>query len=90
MLDSLSIKTAMFSIRKTDPDAVECLPPIIPRVFSEMVHEVNSQLLQGLLKHPCELVETLRSGVRAVSISNQKFWSYSIDWEDYDNTYRIL
>ena len=86
MLDSLSLRTAMFSIRKTVPDAVECLPAIIPRVFSELVHEVRQPIIAGgLLKHPYELITTLRSGVKAVSISNQKFWNYSLKREDFDD-----
>lgn len=91
MLDSLSVKTAMFSIRKTGPDAVECLPGIIPRVFSELAHEVRQPIIAGgLLKHESEVISTLRSGVKAVSVSNQRLWNYLINWEDSDYKDRIL
>ncbi len=87
MLDSLSLRTAMFSIRKTEPDAVECLPAIIPRVFSELVHEVRQPIIAGgLIKHYSELIKTLRSGVKAVSISSQQFWNYSLKKEDFDES----
>lgn len=91
MLDSLSVKTAMFSIRKTEPDAVECLPGIIPRVFSELVHEVRQPIIAGgLLKHESEVISTLHSGVKAVSVSNQKLWDYSINLKDPGYISRIL
>lgn len=75
MLDSLSYRTAAEAVRSTGPDAVECLPGIIPRVISEFAREVSVPVVAGgMVKTAEEVRAALAAGAVAVSVSEQRLW----------------
>lgn len=90
ILDSLSIQTGVANVKATLPDAVECLPGILPRVFAELVPVVGIPIIAGgLLKQPAELRAVLRAGVRAVSVSHKRFWHFFRTQEEFVQFCRI-
>ncbi|HHV57337.1 MAG TPA: glycerol-3-phosphate responsive antiterminator [Firmicutes bacterium] len=90
ILDSLSIQTGIANVEATAPDAVECLPGILPRVFAELTQEVSVPVIAGgLLKYPAELREVLQAGVQAVSVSHKRFWHFYRSQEEFRQFCRI-
>ena len=90
ILDSLSIETGIANVRATLPDAVECLPGILPRVFGELVKELPLPIIAGgLIKYPEEIREVLQAGVKAVSVSNKKLWNFFRTEEEFWEFCRI-
>lgn len=90
VLDSLSVQTGVASVKDTRPDAVECLPGILPRVFAELAQELKQPIITGgLLRHPEEMRAVFNSGVRAVSVSNKTFWNLFQNREEFLKFCRI-
>ncbi|MCR4426705.1 MAG: glycerol-3-phosphate responsive antiterminator [Firmicutes bacterium] len=75
MLDSQSFQTAVATVRGTGPDAVECLPGIIPRVIGELARAMPVPIVAGgLVKTVDEIQNALRAGAAGVSVSNADLW----------------
>ncbi|NLG85903.1 MAG: glycerol-3-phosphate responsive antiterminator [Firmicutes bacterium] len=90
ILDSLSVKTGVASVQSTQPDAVECLPGILPRVFGELVQELDRPIIAGgLLQYPEEMRAVFNSGVKAVSVSKKTFWNLFHTKEEFLRFCRI-
>lgn len=75
VLDSLSLKTGISNVKSTGPDAVECLPGILPTVIARFVKEVNLPVIAGgLIRSREEIRASLSVGAVAVSLSAQELW----------------
>ncbi|CAH2211935.1 glycerol-3-phosphate responsive antiterminator [Tepidibacter aestuarii] len=75
ILDSMSLDSALESIKKVRPQAVEIMPGIMPKV----IKKVNSQLKipvisGGLVETKEEVIEILKSGASSISTTNQSIW----------------
>ena len=90
VLDSLSVNTGVASVLKTGPDAVECLPGILPRVFMEISQQIHRPIISGgLLQDPEEMRAVFNSGVKAVSVSKKTFWNFFHTKEEFLQFCRI-
>ncbi|MGI6128738.1 MAG: glycerol-3-phosphate responsive antiterminator [bacterium] len=90
ILDSLSIKTGVASVQATQPDAVECLPGILPCVFGDLTKQLELPIIAGgLLEYPDEMQAVLNAGVKAVSVSKKSFWNLFQNKEEFFKSYRI-
>lgn len=75
ILDSLSIGNIRTVIDAGDPDYVEILPGIIPRVIEEICREISIPVITGgLIKEKEEVLAALKAGAAAVSSSCVDVW----------------
>lgn len=76
LIDSHAMNKAVENCLKAEPDAVEAMPGIMPRVISEFVDRIPFQVVAGgLFKHSEEINEALKAGATAVSGSNPLLFS---------------
>lgn len=75
ILDSQAKDTAEKSIRQVDPDAVEILPGVIPKIIKKIHKEVNYPVIAGgLIEDMEEVRAALKEGALAVSVSKEELW----------------
>ena len=69
---------------------MECLPGILPRVFGELVQELDRPIIAGgLLQYPEEMRAVFNSGVKAISVSKKTFWNLFRTKEEFFQFCRI-
>ncbi|MCG0275408.1 MAG: glycerol-3-phosphate responsive antiterminator [Thermosediminibacteraceae bacterium] len=74
-LDSLAVDTAVRTIRQVEPDAVEVLPGVIPKIIKRMHENIHHPLIAGgLIEDIQEVKEALKAGAWAVSVSKIDLW----------------
>ncbi|MDD3074704.1 MAG: glycerol-3-phosphate responsive antiterminator [Eubacteriales bacterium] len=75
MLDSLSVETAIKSVKSTRPDAIELLPGIIPRVVTRVCHETRIPVIAGgLIESKEDIIATLKAGAVGISTTKEELW----------------
>lgn len=75
ILDSLSVDTAVKTIKQVDPDAVELLPAVIPKIIRRVHNKVNYPLIAGgLIEEDDEVLAALSAGALAVSVTKEEIW----------------
>ncbi len=75
MLDSLSVETAIKSVKSTRPDAIELLPGIIPRVVARVCHETRIPVIAGgLIESKEDIIATLKAGAVGISTTKEELW----------------
>ena len=63
MLDSLSLKTGIKSIRENNPDALEVLPGIASKIIGVLKRETKIPIIAGgLIKEKRDIMESLSAG----------------------------
>ncbi|MDK2879371.1 MAG: glycerol uptake operon antiterminator [Thermoanaerobacteraceae bacterium] len=84
ILDSLAKDTAEKSINQVDPDAVEILPGVIPKIINKIHSEVHYPVIAGgLIETLDEVKAALKEGALAVSVSKEGLWD-EIPYEDLE------
>ena len=75
ILDSMSLKSALDSIKKVRPQAIEIMPGVIPKVIKRISKELDIPIIAGgLVEKKEEVFEILKNGAMAVSTSDTKIW----------------
>jgi glycerol uptake operon antiterminator len=75
-MDSLALHTGIKAIGQANPDAVELLPGIIPRVVAYMVSQVKKPIITGgMILTKEDVVEALKKEAVAVSTSCKELWN---------------
>ncbi|MCR2044575.1 glycerol-3-phosphate responsive antiterminator [Anaerosalibacter massiliensis] len=75
VLDSLSLDTGIRNIKNTEPNAVEILPGIMPKIVKKVVLETRRPIITGgLIKDKEDVIGSLNSGAVAISTSDEKVW----------------
>lgn len=75
MLDSLSVETAIKSVRSTRPKAIELLPGIIPRVVARVGKETQLPVIAGgLIESKEDVIATLKAGAVGISTTREELW----------------
>jgi glycerol uptake operon antiterminator len=75
LLDSLAVDTAVKTMKQVDPDAVELLPAVIPKIIRRVHNKVNYPLIAGgLIEEVDEVDAALREGALAVSVTKEEIW----------------
>ena len=75
MVDSHSVVTAADSIRAAQPDLVELMPGIIPKVVQHFGAECAVPVIAGgLIDDKSEVIAALRAGAAAVSTGARALW----------------
>ena len=76
ILDSLSVQSAVRSAAALQPDAIEILPGIMPRIVRTLCREVQVPLIAGgLISSKEDVIQALSAGALGVSTTNPAVWS---------------
>ncbi|RAV17902.1 glycerol-3-phosphate responsive antiterminator [Paenibacillus contaminans] len=74
-IDSAAVDTAIRMIKTCNPDEVELMPGLMPRIIQEMKEKIKQPLIVGgLIRHDEEIKQALASGADYVSIGDVRFW----------------
>lgn len=75
-IDSSALETAEKMITASNPDEVELMPALMPRVIREMKARVTRPLIVGgLIRYREEIESALENGADYVSAGDTKFWN---------------
>ena len=75
VLDSLAIDTAAKAIKNVNPDAIEILPAVIPKIIRRICQRVSHPVIAGgLIEEKSEVESALREGAKAISVSKENIW----------------
>ncbi|MBU9711907.1 glycerol-3-phosphate responsive antiterminator [Evansella tamaricis] len=75
LIDSNALKSGIRSIKNSNPDAVEAMPGLMPRVIEELCSQIDQPVVAGgLVKDATEVKRALSAGAIAVSLSNLNYW----------------
>ena len=75
IIDSLSIDTAIKASQMINPDAIEIMPGIMPKITKTMSDELDVPVIVGgLISEKEEIVKALASGALGVSTSSKELW----------------
>ena len=78
LLDSQSVTTGMQQVLSTRPDAIECLPGVLPEVTRKVVRGLPFPVIAGGLITTREDMDRMRqAGVRGISTSTRVLWPRS-------------
>jgi Glycerol-3-phosphate responsive antiterminator. len=76
IIDSNAMKKSVQLIQKTDPDMVEVLPGLIPKVISRLKELTGKGIVAGgLIESEDEVIRALQAGADAVTTSNSSLWN---------------
>lgn len=74
-IDSAALDTAIRMIKTCNPDEVELMPGLMPRIIQEMKEKIKQPLIVGgLIRQDEEIEQALASGADYVSIGDVRFW----------------
>ncbi|MDR3231968.1 MAG: glycerol-3-phosphate responsive antiterminator [Synergistaceae bacterium] len=77
LIDNLSYKTGIQSIRQVKPDAVEIMPGIMPSVTEKMCRAISIPVITGgLVNERQDIRNSLKAGAVGVSTSSPKMWEF--------------
>ena len=75
IIDSLSIDTAIKASQMIEPDAIEILPGIMPRIIKQLSGTLDVPItVGGLISEEDEVNNALNNGALGVSSSSKKIW----------------
>lgn len=76
MLDSLALDNVEKQIGNCDPDMVEILPGLMPRIIEDICDMVSVPLIAGgLIAEKGDVVAALRAGATCVSTTKESLWA---------------
>ncbi|OAS18426.1 glycerol-3-phosphate responsive antiterminator [Paenibacillus oryzisoli] len=76
IIDTAALQTAVRMINSTQPDEVELMPGLMPRVIKELKSTIKQPLIVGgLIRYENEIAEALASGADYISIGDPSMWS---------------
>ncbi|TVY01860.1 glycerol-3-phosphate responsive antiterminator [Paenibacillus cremeus] len=75
-IDTAAVETAIRVVRASQPDEVELMPGLMPRVIQEVKSRIDQPLIVGgLIRGFDEVEQALQHGADFVSVGSEKFWS---------------
>ena len=77
IIDSLSIDTAIKASQMIEPDAIEIMPGIMPRITKQLSSTLDVPVIVGgLINEEGEIVNALSNGALGVSTSCKNLWRF--------------
>jgi glycerol uptake operon antiterminator len=74
-IDTAALQTAVRMINSMNPDEVELMPGLMPRIIKELKETIEQPLIVGgLIRYEQEIVEALENGADYVSCGDPNFW----------------
>ncbi|WP_213951400.1 glycerol-3-phosphate responsive antiterminator [Tepidanaerobacter syntrophicus] len=78
VLDSLALDTAEKTVKSVNPDAVEILPAVIPKVIGRICRTVRHPVIAGgLIENTAEVEAAIKEGAWSVSATKEDIWNYT-------------
>ena len=75
IIDSLSIQTTVKASALINPDMVEILPGIMPRITKQLAQKLSVPIIAGgLVSEPEDVQKALEAGAHGVSSSCRELW----------------
>lgn len=75
MLDSSAYEMSINSVQTLNPDAIEIMPGIVPKIIKRVKLEINIPIIAGgLIDNKQEIIECLKSGASCISTTKQELW----------------
>ncbi len=79
IIDSLSIDTTVKASASIDPDAVEIMPGIMPRITQKLSTQLDVPVIVGgLISEKDDVINAIKSGAKGVSTSDSDLWGGQI------------
>ena len=76
IFDSMSLNPTSKTAESANPDMVEILPGIMPRIIRQLSSTIKAPLLcGGLIQDKADVVEALNAGATAVSTTREDVWT---------------
>ncbi|MDM5225208.1 glycerol-3-phosphate responsive antiterminator [Cytobacillus sp. NJ13] len=76
MLDTQAYENGIRNVSNVQPDAIEIMPGLMPRVIREFYEKIDCPIITaGLIKHPNEIKEVLEAGAHGVAIGEPELWN---------------
>lgn len=77
ILDSNALKRNIALVNRAQPDYVEVLPGLIPKVIKEIKQKTGKNVFAGgLIETVAEVEQALEVGASAVTTSDKELWKY--------------
>ncbi len=77
LLDSLNFDTGVKSVHNCNPDAVEILPNVMPRIIKHFIELTRKPIISGgLITTKEDVIKSLGAGAIGISTSKQAIWKY--------------
>lgn len=77
MIDSQAFDSGLKSISSVNPDAVEIMPGLMPRVAAQVKSHLDTPVITaGLIKLPQEVEMMVHSGCHGVAVSEKELWDF--------------
>lgn len=85
-IDTAAVHTAIRMIASTQPDEVELMPGLMPRVIRELKNTIKQPLIVGgLIRYEEEIIEALESGADFISSGDPSMWRQRPSWRNLQN-----
>jgi glycerol uptake operon antiterminator len=79
LIDQGAVNKGIEMIRSCQPNAVEILPGLMPRVIHDITEMTDLPLIAGgLIKKREEIMQALEAGALAISVGNPALWNLGI------------
>ncbi|WP_227765220.1 glycerol-3-phosphate responsive antiterminator [Zhaonella formicivorans] len=76
LVDSTAVETGIHAVLENQPDAVEVMPGILPKVVAKIKDRITQPVIAGgLIEDKEEIEQVLAAGAQAVSVGNPKLWA---------------
>jgi glycerol uptake operon antiterminator len=77
IIDSNAMERSILLIEKTNPDYIEVLPGLVPKVIRQLREKTGKAIFAGgLIESPEEVEEALSAGAVAITTSNVELWRH--------------
>ena len=75
LIDQQSLDKSYRLLERSQPDYIEVLPGLIPRMITEVKEKTNIPIITGgLITDPEDIYGALKAGAKAVTTSNRNLW----------------
>jgi Glycerol-3-phosphate responsive antiterminator (mRNA-binding) len=75
IVDSRSFDTALDTIRTANPDMIELMPGVIPKIIASFTAQTRIPTIAGgLIKTKQDIIEAITAGASAVSTTKKELW----------------
>ena len=75
IIDSMSIETTVRASASIEPDAVEIMPGIMPRITKRLSGELSVPVIVGgLISEKEDIENAIKNGAKGVSTSDNNLW----------------
>jgi glycerol uptake operon antiterminator len=76
LLDSLNLNSGISAIKANNPDAVEILPGVMPKITKYMVGQTSKPIITGgLIRDKEDIISSLKAGASGISTSRMDLWN---------------